>query len=98
MDIFVTDLVIIIKSEISNFPIVVRFFCGCMPAVIVPSHSEAMCECVIDGVCLLSEQCIHCSSTTHSGIFYRLYHMWHVSTLAWSRSAMCVVLHSGQAT
>ena len=38
-NIFVTHLIIIIKLEVSTFPIVAIFFHGCEPEVIVPSHA-----------------------------------------------------------
>ena len=37
--IFITHLVIIIKSEVSTFPIFIIFFHGCVPAVVVPSYA-----------------------------------------------------------
>ena len=38
-DIFITHLIIIIKSEVSNFPIVVIFFRGCVSEMVVLSYS-----------------------------------------------------------
>ena len=38
-DIFITHFIIIIKSEISTLPIVVIFFRGCLPEVVIPSYA-----------------------------------------------------------
>ena len=38
-DIFITHLIIIIKSEVSTFPIVVIFFCGFVSEMVVLSYS-----------------------------------------------------------
>ena len=38
-DIFTIHLIIIIKSEVSIFLIVVIFFRGCVPEVVVPSYA-----------------------------------------------------------
>ena len=38
-NIFITHLIITIKSEVSIFPIVVIFFRGCLPEIVVPSYT-----------------------------------------------------------
>ena len=64
-DIFVTQLVIIIKPEASTFPMIVIFFRGCVCEVVIPSHSVTcyiyipvtlgLCfhyRCAVYGVCI----------------------------------------------
>ena len=45
-DISIAHVIIIIKSEVSTFPIVIIFFRGCVPEMFVTSHSVTYCICV----------------------------------------------------
>ena len=42
-DIYLTYVIIIIKSEVSTFPIVIIFFRGCVPEMFVTSYSVTYC-------------------------------------------------------
>ena len=42
-DIFIVHVIIIIKSEVSTFLIVIIFSCGCVPEVFVTYHSVTYC-------------------------------------------------------
>ena len=42
-DISIAHVIIIIKSEVSNFPIVSIFFRGCVPEMFVTSYSVTYC-------------------------------------------------------
>ena len=42
-DISIGHVIIIIKSEVSTFPIVIIFFCGCVPEMFVTSYSVTYC-------------------------------------------------------
>ena len=39
----IAHVIIIIKSEVSTFPIVIIFFCGCVPEMFVTSYSVTYC-------------------------------------------------------
>ena len=41
--IYIAHFIIIIKSEVSTFPIVIIFFCGCVPEMFVTSYSVTYC-------------------------------------------------------
>ena len=45
-DISIANVIIIIKSEVSTFPIVIIFFSGCVPEMFVTSYSVTYCICV----------------------------------------------------
>ena len=45
-DISTAHVIIIIKSEVSTFPIVIIFFRGCVPEMFVTSYSVTYCICV----------------------------------------------------
>ena len=45
-DISIAHVIIIIKSEVSTFPIVIIFFRGCVPEMFVTSYSVTYCICV----------------------------------------------------
>ena len=45
-DISVAHVIIIIKSDVSTFPIVIIFFHGCVPEMFVISYSVTYCICV----------------------------------------------------
>ena len=46
-DISIAHVIIIIKSEVSTFPIVIIFFRGCVPEMFVTSYYVTYCTCVL---------------------------------------------------
>ena len=52
-DISIAHVIIIIKSEVSTFPIVIIFFCGCVPEMFVTSYSVTYCIYILGklGIC-----------------------------------------------
>ena len=55
-DVSIAHVIIIIKSEVSTFPIVIVFFRGCVPEMFVASHSVTYCT-YVPGKPVI---CFHC--------------------------------------
>ena len=58
-DISIAHVIIIIKLEVSTFPIVIIFFRGCVPEMFVTSYSVTYCIYVPgkSGICLVYDEC-----------------------------------------